>query len=83
MISMQQVAIELHPQGGFFCTCRQCGQKAYVTHPQHFAARHSCARMGMGDVIAAGTKAVGIKPCKPCEQRRQKLNGLFPNFWRR
>ena len=33
---------------------------------------------GLGDTIAKITKAVGIKPCKPCEERRKKLNTLFP-----
>ena len=33
---------------------------------------------GLGDTIAKITKAVGIKPCKPCEERRKKLNKLFP-----
>jgi hypothetical protein len=83
MISSQGMHIQRHPQGGFVCTCKGCGQAARVNHPQQFANAHNCARMGMGDVIAAGTKRLGIKPCKPCEQRRQKLNGLFPNFWRK
>lgn len=30
--------------------------------------------MGAGDVVARATKAVGIKPCTPCERRRQWLN---------
>jgi hypothetical protein len=30
--------------------------------------------VGLGDVVAAMTKAVGIKPCGPCEQRRRLLN---------
>lgn len=33
--------------------------------------------VGAGDVIAALTKAVGIKPCPPCEKRRQLLNRLL------
>lgn len=33
--------------------------------------------IGAGDVIANITKAVGLKPCTPCEQRRQQLNRLF------
>lgn len=30
--------------------------------------------IGLGDAIAKVTKAVGIKPCAPCEERRRKLN---------
>ena len=30
--------------------------------------------VGLGDLVAKATKAVGIKPCGPCEQRRRKLN---------
>ncbi len=29
---------------------------------------------GVGDVIAVVTKAVGIKPCGKCQQRREKMN---------
>lgn len=33
---------------------------------------------GLGDTIAKITKAVGIKPCTPCEERRKRLNQLVP-----
>jgi hypothetical protein len=33
---------------------------------------------GLGDVVAAATKAVGIKPCGSCQQRRETLNKLIP-----
>ena len=33
---------------------------------------------GVGDVIKAVTNAVGIKTCDECEERRKKLNKLFP-----
>lgn len=33
---------------------------------------------GLGDVVAAATKAVGIKPCAGCERRRIKLNKFVP-----
>ncbi len=33
---------------------------------------------GLGDVVAAVTGAVGIKPCGPCNQRREILNNLIP-----
>lgn len=33
---------------------------------------------GLGDVIAAVTTAIGIKPCEGCEKRQEKLNKLLP-----
>lgn len=33
---------------------------------------------GLGDTIAKATKKMGIKPCKPCQKRRQKLNKAIP-----
>lgn len=33
---------------------------------------------GLGDAIEAVTKAVGIKTCGGCAQRRDKLNALVP-----
>lgn len=33
---------------------------------------------GLGDVVAAATKAVGIKPCGGCQKRREALNKMFP-----
>ncbi len=29
---------------------------------------------GLGPAISAATAAVGVKPCKPCKERAQKLN---------
>ena len=75
--------VQQHPLGGFVCTCERCGMQARVVSPAQFATGHSCTHMGMGDVIARGTKALGIKPCSPCEERRRRLNGMFPNFWRK
>jgi hypothetical protein len=33
--------------------------------------------IGLGDAIKRVTTAVGIKPCKACEKRAEKLNRLF------
>ena len=30
--------------------------------------------MGLGDLVAAVTKALGIRPCEPCEKRRAVFN---------
>jgi hypothetical protein len=33
---------------------------------------------GLGDVVAAVTTAVGIKPCGGCKERQAALNRLVP-----
>ena len=33
---------------------------------------------GFGDVIESITKAVGIKKCDGCEERRKKINSVLP-----
>lgn len=50
---------------------------------QHSEHRSSDTHYGLGDVIAGATKAVGVEPCTPCEERRRQLNALLPNLWRR
>jgi hypothetical protein len=33
---------------------------------------------GAGDVVAALTSSLGIKPCGGCKERQEKLNKWFP-----
>ena len=33
---------------------------------------------GLGDVIAAATTAIGIKPCAGCDRRKDQLNDAVP-----
>lgn len=40
-------------------------------------ARHKKIK-GLGDAIATVTTAIGIEPCDSCNQRKEKLNKLFP-----
>jgi hypothetical protein len=76
---------------GFVMKCSHCQQQAtsgLASGVNDFAAVHQrCAaqptHLGLGDVVAAATKAVGIKPCTPCEARQRQLNGLFPRVWKR
>lgn len=72
--------------------CRACGGQTGVVTPaaaDAFSRQHAehqsaaAGHYGMGDVIARATKAVGIKPCTPCEARRQKLNQWLPRVWQR
>ena len=38
---------------------------------------------GLGDAVAAATKAVGVKPCGGCARRQQALNRATPSWARR
>jgi hypothetical protein len=40
--------------------------------------RKSDGWRGLGDVVAAATKAVGIRQCGPCRKRQEALNRLVP-----
>ena len=40
-------------------------------------------RHGLGDVVAAATGAVGVKPCGGCKKRQQALNRATPSWARR
>jgi hypothetical protein len=33
---------------------------------------------GVGDTIAKTTHAIGVKPCRGCKDRQEKLNKMFP-----
>jgi hypothetical protein len=77
---------------GFVVRCEACGSQGALGALQQvdaFASQHrehrSAAQghLGLGDVVARATKAIGAKPCTPCEKRREQLNGLFPRVWRR
>jgi hypothetical protein len=39
--------------------------------------------VGLGDVVAAFTSALGIKPCGGCKQRQEWLNKKVPQVYRR
>lgn len=52
-------------------------------HSAHQNPAPQPTHYGAGDLVAKATGALGIKPCAPCDKRRQQLNGLFPNVWRR
>ena len=41
------------------------------------------AEPGLGDAVAAATKAVGVKPCGGCARRQQALNAATPSWARR
>ncbi len=44
--------------------------------PPHLKRRvkHTEGHFGLGDLVAAGTKAFGIEPCGTCEERRKAFN---------
>jgi hypothetical protein len=39
--------------------------------------------IGLGDVVAGATKAVGFKPCGSCQKRQAALNANTPTMVRR
>lgn len=41
------------------------------------------ARIGLGDAVAAATKAVGVKPCGGCAKRQAAMNRATPAWARR
>ena len=81
--------------GRRYIKCHGCG--AVANDPAAFRsfahAHQGCAaRMqqaaapgygGLGDAIAAGTKAIGIQPCAPCQRRQAMLNRAVPRLFRR
>lgn len=52
-----------------------CGR---VAHADGTVTEPPAGWRGVGDVIAAATKAVGLQPCGGCKERQQRLNELFP-----
>jgi len=46
--------------------------------PQVITAAERAARRsqwkGLGDVVASATKLLGVRPCAPCNRRRESLN---------
>lgn len=81
--------------GRRYVKCHGCGAveynpaavRAFMQGHQSCAARmHAPAAAGyggLGDAIAAGTKAVGIEPCTPCQRRQAMLNRAVPRLFRR
>lgn len=53
-------------------------QMLQIAEAKQQESRKSEPSKGLGDTVAKVTKAVGIKPCGPCERRRQWLNARVP-----
>ncbi len=69
--------------------CRQSATAPSLPAVDAFASAHREHRttqaqthFALGDAVAAATKAVGLKACTPCEQRRMALNALIPRRFR-
>lgn len=66
--------------------CQTCEHRAIRSvfsrpeTPQDAETRHAINKgvRGLGDVVAAMTKAVGIAPCGGCKERQEQLNRLIP-----
>lgn len=75
------------PGGDVIAVCRGCRQAATLErrHLPSFAAEHAHPELdprspdgGLGDAVAALTRALGIQPCGGCKQRQATLNAIFP-----
>jgi len=71
--------------------CEVCGVRAVANtrvdvnaflmeHNSHYSED---GWVGVGDAVHRAASAVGVKPCKPCERRRRKMNSWFPRLWKR
>lgn len=88
---VQWVILTQYGPTSVVCQCQACGASSNAASPRDieaFATQHaqhqsSPTHYGAGDLVAGATKAMGFKPCTPCEQRRRQLNGLLPRLWRR
>ena len=45
-----------------------------MSEPKRIPVPGLKTEIGAGDVIAKVTTAIGIKPCTPCQKRREQLN---------
>jgi hypothetical protein len=54
------------------------GVRAQKSIQNEYFPRKETSVLGLGDAIKRVTTAVGIKPCKACRKRAEKLNQLFP-----
>lgn len=83
--------------GRLYLKCHGCGSVVYprsLGEEQGFLAAHRACEQrvaapvapgygGLGDAVAAGTKALGITPCAPCQRRQAMLNRAMPRVFRR
>lgn len=62
--------------------CRRCNVVVSVADGyENYLISRECRgtkSVGFGDTVAKAAKMVGIKPCGGCEERRKKLNRMFP-----
>ena len=72
---MNTKAVVTNQYGAYTLELHQDGT---VTILQFDAAPPGKKFRGLGDVIAAGTNAVGIPSCKGCRRRQEALNRLVP-----
>ena len=57
-------------------TCDRCF--AQKLEGKHLVVPMKKPLRGLGDVVAAVTSAVGIKPCGGCKKRQATLNKIMP-----
>ena len=75
---LKRVTYEFNGERRFRCFQVLDGELAPVDCP----AVH-VAPMGIGDLVADGTKALGVKPCGKCRKRQAWLNRLTPGWMKK
>jgi len=53
-------------------------EKVRIRAQQILTQQKRAELRGLGDVVAAVTKAVGIPACGPCQARQARLNAMVP-----
>ena len=69
------------PGSDILKVCRRCGLSVKTTNPPE-KCHAICAKRGLGDYVAMGLAAFGIKPKKNCgcKKRQMQLNEIGDKF---
>jgi hypothetical protein len=54
-----------------------------VPNPLDPAQRKAVEEFRLGDLVAEGTKALGVKPCGKCRKRQAWLNRVTPGWMKK
>jgi hypothetical protein len=84
---MSNLDVKVLQGGDLYLKCRKCGKEAFTrsAYLEHFEEIHkNCSgHIGLGDVIARATSALGIPTCSACQKRQQLLNNAFPKVMKK
>ena len=71
-VGLSRIRFEWQGQQHFRCYQIENGEPVWVDCSPFFG--------GLGDAVAAVTKAVGVKPCGGCKKRQAALNKVTPGW---